>query len=319
MVAAYQSFSVSVTGGSHTKCGKECQDYSLHVHNEKKTAALAIIADGHGADECFRSAKGAELAATCARQGIADFVKYLHESPPGIFKKPPVETLSAGEIEEKLRKSLIKDGFIRAWYRAVEADWTENPFTQAELESAGEKYRARYEKGEGLHKAYGSTLIAAVITPKCWFGLHIGDGRLTALYADGSFDQPVPWDDKCFLNQTTSICDDDAAERARVYVSLHTDKTPPAAVFLCSDGVDDNYPVDGNEKHLFKLYRTIALTFAEDGFESTAEQIKGLAGSFATKGKGDDTSIAGVIDMDAVRRAAPVWREQIAREEAAEN
>jgi hypothetical protein len=228
-----------------------------------------------------------------------------------------VDTLSGREIETKLRENLIRDGFIRAWHSAVEADYTAKPFTPAELEGAGEKYRARYAKGEGLHKAYGSTLIACVITSKYWFGIHIGDGRLTALYPDGSFDQPVPWDDKCFLNQTTSICDDDAAQRARLYFSFHAEKAPPVAVFLCSDGVDDNYPVDGNEQHLFKLYRTIALTFDEDGFESTCAQLKDLAKSFATKGKGDDTSIAGIIDMEAVTKAAPVWRKQIAEEEAA--
>ena len=315
-MARYQAFSATVIGSSHTKHGKECQDYSLHFQNEKKTAALAIVADGHGADECFRSARGAEIAVQCARQGISDFVKYLAEKP-GPLQKSPADTMSEREIEAKLRDMLVKDGFIRAWYQGVEADYTAHPFTRAELEAAGDKYRDRYAKGDSLYKAYGTTLIVCVITPKYWFGIHIGDGRLTALYPDGHFDQPVPWDEKCFLNQTTSICDDDAAERVRVYVSFHAKKTPPAAVFLCSDGVDDNYPVDGNEKHLFKLYRTIALTFAEDGFESTCKQIAELAASFATKGKGDDTSIAGVIDMDAIKRAVPPWKKQIAAEAAA--
>ena len=312
-MARYEAFSATVVGSSHTKHGKTCQDYSLHFQNEKKAAALAIVADGHGADECFRSARGAELAAVCARQGISDFVRSLAEKP-SLIQKPPVDVLSVREIEAKLRNSLVRDGFIRAWHCAVEADYTAAPFTQAERAGAGEKYRVRYEKGEGLHKAYGSTLIAAAITPKYWFAIHIGDGRLTALYADGSFDQPVPWDERCFLNQTTSICDDDAASRARVYFSFHADKAPPAAIFLCSDGVDDNYPVDENEKDLFKLYRTIALTFAEDGFDSTCAQLKDLANSFATKGKGDDTSIAGIIDMDAVKRAVPLWKKQIATE-----
>jgi len=85
---------------------------------------------------------------------------------------------------------------------------------------------------------------------------------------------------------------------------------------LCSDGVDDNYPVDENEKHLYKLYRTIALTFAEDGFESTYKQLIDLANQFATKGKGDDTSIAGFINMEGLKKAVPIWKKQIAEEEA---
>ncbi|MDR0551609.1 MAG: protein phosphatase 2C domain-containing protein, partial [Spirochaetaceae bacterium] len=187
-----------------------------------------------------------------------------------------------------------------------------------ELEKADEKHRKKYEAGEECAKAYGATLIAAAITAHYWFGIHIGDGRLTALYADGSYGQPVPWDERCYLNVTTSICDDDAVDTARCYFSYHTKKAPPpVAVFLCSDGVDDNYPVDGNERHLFKLYRTIALTFAEEGFYSTCKQLKDLANSFATKGKGDDTSIAGFVDMDGLKRAAPLWKKQMEDEKSA--
>jgi serine/threonine protein phosphatase PrpC len=311
-MACYHAFSATVIGSSHTKHGKECQDFSLEVNTPKGSAALTIVADGHGADECFRSAKGAELAAACAKLGIAEFVKQLNEKP-GIIQKPLVDTLTIGEFEKKLQG--LVNHIIAKWHDEVDRHIKTAPFTTAELEAAGEKYHARYEKGESLHKAYGTTLIAAAITPKYWFGLHIGDGRLTALYANGSFDQPVTWDEKCFLNQTTSICDDDAAERARVFVSLNRDSAPPVAVFLCSDGVDDNYPVDDNAEHLWKLYRTIALTFAEDGFESTCAQLKDLANSFATKGKGDDTSIAGIIDMDKIKHTAPRWKKQIADEE----
>jgi hypothetical protein len=113
------------------------------------------------------------------------------------------------------------------------------------------------------------------------------------------------------LNVTTSISDEDAAQRARVYFSFYADKAPPVAVFLCSDGVDDNYPVQDNERHLYKLYREAALAFANDGFDSACKQIADLARAFATKGKGDDTSIAGIVDMDGIKRAAREWRRQI--------
>ncbi|MDR0663087.1 MAG: protein phosphatase 2C domain-containing protein, partial [Spirochaetaceae bacterium] len=142
-----------------------------------------------------------------------------------------------------------------------------------------------------------------------WFGIHIGDGRFTVLYPDGTFAQPVPWDDRCYLNVVTSICDDDALEGARTCFAPASEMLP-IAVFLCSDGVDDNYPIEENEKHLYRLYRTITLTFVDDGFDSTCDQLKDLANSFATKGKGDDTSIAGIIDMEAVKAVAPLLREQ---------
>jgi serine/threonine protein phosphatase PrpC len=295
----YQSFSVTRPGSSHTKHGKGCQDSSLHDHIPSITAQewigeFVIVADGHGSEDCFRSAKGAEIAAQCAEEAVKDFEKsILHGN------------LS---LDEKLLRDLVKH-IIMQWGNKVDADIEKNAVTKVELENVSEKYRRRYqEKGANLYHAYGTTLIAAAVTGTHWFGIHIGDGRLTALYKDGRFDQPVPWDERCFLNQTTSICDDDAAESARVYVSFHNEKAPLAAVFLCSDGIDDNYPVEKNEEHLYKLYRTIALTFAEDGFESTCKQLKDLVYNFATKGTGDDTSIALIIDMDAVKEAAPIWK-----------
>jgi serine/threonine protein phosphatase PrpC len=327
----YKSFAVTVIGGSHIKHGKGCEDSSTKYEDEG--VSIAVVADGHGDDSCFRSARGAKFAVACAAKGIQEFVKYLNEpdeTEPDekkniikwLLRKPaPVlqreSLLKKEEAQAVLKKKLIEQGIIRAWFKMTTEDYTNDPVTEEELKNVGDKYRKRYAEGTDLHHAYGATLIASAITPYYWFGIHIGDGRFTALYADGTYDQPVPWDDKCYLNVTTSICDDNAAGEARCYFSFHEVKTPPVAVFLCSDGVDDNYPVDENEKHLYKLYRTIALTFAEDGFDSTYKQLIDLANQFATKGKGDDTSIAGFINMEILKQAVPVWKKQIADEEAA--
>jgi serine/threonine protein phosphatase PrpC len=312
---AYKSFAVTVTGGSHTKHEKECQDASFN-NKEDKGFSVAVVADGHGDDNCFRSAKGSELAVACSANGIQEFVKiYESKFSHGLLGK---KVLPAQEEFDKAICDLVKH-IIALWQVKVEEDYSAHPFTAEELEKADEKHRKRYEEDAGSrNKAYGSTLIAAAITKDYWFGIHIGDGRFTALYHDGSFDQPVPWDERCYLNVTTSICDDDAYQRARCYFSCHEAKAPPVAVFLCSDGIDDNYPVDENEKYLFKLYRTIAITFAEDGFESTNKQLIELANSFATRGKGDDTSIAGFIDMEGLKKTVPIWQKQIEEEEAAE-
>jgi len=307
----YRSFAVTVTGGSHAKHGKGCEDASFV--KEDAGVSIAVVADGHGDDNCFRSSKGSKLAVSCAANGIQEFIKNHEQDFKGnLFNRKP--SISRDEFEKALKETLIKYT-IASWHKNIEDDYEANPFTNEELEKADEKHRKKYEAKQDLNKAYGTTLIAAAITPYYWFGIHIGDGRFTALYADGSFDQPVPWDDKCYLNVTTSICDDDAMEKARCYVSFNNDKPPPVAVFLCTDGIDDNYPVDENEKYLFKLYRTIAITFAEDGFESTFKQLKDLTDQFATKGKGDDTSIAGFIDMEALKKTVQIWKSQIAEEE----
>jgi serine/threonine protein phosphatase PrpC len=325
----YKSFAATVPGISHTKHGKGCQDCAAHY--DKPVLSIAVVADGHGDDNCFRSAKGAELAVKSAIKGIYEFI-YPEYKP--FLKLPKKEYRDLRQMPEagdgeKMLRGLVKH-IVMMWHTDVEEDISAHPISPDELEKVEEKYKKRYAAGEKLHHVYGTTLMAAALTHDYWFGLHIGDGRFTALYADGSFDQPVPWDERCYLNVTTSICDDDAAETARTYFSFNKDKPPPLAVFLCSDGIDDNYPVQDNDKYLFKLYRTITQSFAEDtgeeGFESmcgkdgNGGQIKDLCVSFATKGKGDDTSLAGIIDMALVGEPeiARIYEEQIAEEKATE-
>jgi serine/threonine protein phosphatase PrpC len=301
----YQAFAITKPGSSHKKSGKECQDYShrLPWTSCKNDKAMAAVADGHGDDSCFRSQKGAELACLRAINGIREFVINFQ--------------LSQEKDKDKEIKTLIKH-IICEWQVCVEDDYNKDKerdkksnFKEKELILASEKRRKQYENGEALNRAYGTTLIAAAVTGDYWFGIHIGDGRFTVLNQDGSFEQPVPWDDRCFLNATTSICDDDAAERARYFFSLNSpENPPPAAVFLCSDGVDDNYPVEENEKYLYELCRKITRAFAEDGFVSAKKQLEDLVEKFANEGKGDDTSVAGFIDMEKLDEIVRKWNEE---------
>jgi len=328
---AYKSFAVTVQGGSHIKSGMVCQDASDFYDDE--TMSIAVVADGHGDPSCFRSDVGSKLAVQCAIEGISgrrdgkQVAKGFVKEHEDLFKQssPP----SQKELKKLIREKLIKQ-VVASWNMRVMEHYQKNAFKEEELKNVGGKYQQRYEKGEKFNHAYGTSLIAAAITPWYWFGFHIGDGRFTVLYQDSSGDQPVPWDPKCYLNVTTSICDDDILDReeegVRAFVSLHKDKTPPIGIFLCSDGVDDNYPADEEEnaKRLYKLYRNVALTFVEDGHDSTcgadgrSGQIKDLANGFATKGKGDDTSLAGILDLEKMKKAAPEWNEKIKKMQEAE-
>jgi serine/threonine protein phosphatase PrpC len=335
VMADYKSFAVTVQGGSHIKSGTACQDASNSFDNE--SVSIAIVADGHGDSSCFRSDEGSKLAVNAAKNGIWQFVKEhekLFES--GVFKKP--NPPSHKELEKFIREKLIKQA-VAKWNKDVMEHYQKNPFTEQELEKVTSgKYRGRYNKerpeyedGRYVNIAYGTSLIAVAITPQYWFGFHVGDGRFSVLYEDSSGEQPVPWDPKCYLNVTTSICDEDIlgwrkgenGEEGgyvfRAFLSLHSEKAPPVAFFCCSDGIDDNYPADEKENAecLYKLYREIVVTIAEEGYESTcgkdgkSGQIKDLANVFATKGKGDDTSLAGIVNIKKLKEVAPAWKEKM--------
>jgi hypothetical protein len=348
---SYKSFAVTVQGGSHIKSGTVCQDASNfydkehgHIDEKKeelcKDVVIAVVADGHGDSSCFRSATGSKIAVACATQGIKLFVNDVKEREEEEYKNlfksllKKTDPSPHRELEKLIREILIKQ-IVASWNIAVTGHYKSNPFTEEELKDVSEKYRTRYSPdykgGKYMNHAYGTSLIAVALTPWYWFGFHIGDGRFTVLYEDSSGAQPVPWDSRCYLNVTTSICDEDILDRGeegvRLYLSLHPEKAPPVAFFCCSDGIDDNYPVDEKENAecLYSLYREIAVTFAEDGYESTcgadgkSGQIKALADKFATKGKGDDTSLAGIVNIEKLKEVASAWKVKMAAAEAAKN
>jgi len=322
----YKAFAVTVKGGSHEKSGTVCQDDSTW-DNTNKNVLLAVVADGHGDPSCFRSDRGSQLAVLSAKNGIQLFVKESIPLFEHAFSKNP-NPPSQKELEKLIREKLIKQ-IVASWNMYVMDDLRIKPFTEQELAKVSEKYRKRYENNENVNKAYGTSLIAAAITPWYWFGFHIGDGRFSVLYQDSSGGQPVPWDKRCYLNVTTSICDDDILDRGeegvRVFVSLHSEKTPPVGFFLCSDGIDDNFPVDEKENAecLYRLYREIAVACAEDGYLSTfgkdgkSGQLKDLINKYATNGKKDDTSLAGFLNEKEIKKVLPQWKEKMAADEAA--
>jgi serine/threonine protein phosphatase PrpC len=278
-------FIKTVAGISHEKEGAKCQDHSGCYEDD--TLKIVVVADGHGEANSFRSDKGARFAVDCALDAIKDFVDRYQ-----LDADEPARERAIGDLVRRV---------VALWQEKVKQHYTDLPFTPKELARCNEKGRQRFSEGE-QHKAYGTTLIAAAITPEYWFGFHIGDGRFSVLREDGhsgwEFAQPVPWDERCFLSVTTSICDMSAQDRPRVYCGV----SPPVAIFLCTDGIDDNYPVEENAQHLYGLYAQMALTLAEDGFDSAKEQIEQLCERFAKEGKGDDTSMAVMVDMERIRK-----------------
>ena len=318
-------FAISVQGENHKKLKpqeKPCQDYSYALLSEQKylecfigcnqtwvhkpqehfkpmpRCCIAIVADGHGSDEFIRSDRGSRFACESARICIHSFLKDQK-------KKPTNENI------HQLIKSIIK-----TWNEKVVADLGLSPFGNSELSKLPDDKRGRYlSDNEYSRHAYGTTLITAVQCDTYWFGFHIGDGKCVVLGSNAAFYQPIPWDDRCFLNVTTSICDEDAAERARVRVLPdEKDDYIPIATFLCSDGLDDSYPVKDNEKYLAKFYRTLALNFIEKDFEKSFDDVKETLPLLSKKGSGDDISISCILDIEGISKLKPSFDEQITKE-----
>lgn len=278
-----KSFNMSVQGSSHIKKNKECQDSSISYSDDN--IAIAIVCDGHGGDDYMRSGVGSMFACNAAEANIKSFLENTGKEK---FLSEPIKLLNN-----------LKASIINAWNQLIYKHYEENPFTEAELSGVSEKARKKYVYDGRVESAYGTTLIAVAMTHEYWFGLHIGDGKCVAINPEGKFVQPIPWDSKCFLNSTTSICDSDALGSFRHFYS----EKLPVAVFVGSDGIDDCF---SNNEQLHNLYKTILYSFGTSDFDEALDGLKDYLPRLSAKGSGDDVSIAAILDYDLLPELAVV-------------
>ena len=213
------------------------------------------MADGHGSDNYIRTDRGSKFAVSAALTAIKAFVQEARENHLSAVPDSETELIQ------------ISKNILARWYTQVENDVACEPFQPEELAKVSEKYKQRYASGQYNAKAYGTTLIAVCMTNEGWFGIHIGDGKCVELLENGTLCEPIPWDEACEQNITTSICDSDAIEEFRYIIQ----KDFPAAIFIGSDGIDDSY---SSEMEWHELYRNIFIVFAEHSTEIGSNEVR---------------------------------------------
>lgn len=273
----FHDFAFSAQGYNHIKENKVCQDFSGSF-SDGNGVYIAVVADGHGSDNYPRTDKGARYAVESALTAVRQFVAAAADGN--------INVIAAYESHmQQLAKNILS-----LWHGAVEKDVAGHPFMTDELLEVAERYKNKYLFGGSNEKAkaYGATLIMVCVTPAYWFGLQIGDGRCVAFSCPGDVTEPIPWDEDCQANVTTSICDSDAIHEFRSYCSSDL----PLAVFIGSDGVDDSYT---SSEELYALYRSMLIIFAQHGEKVGLGEIEKFLPILSKKGSGDDVSIAGFV------------------------
>jgi hypothetical protein len=302
---------LSVVGASHIKRGKVCQDFGGHYLCAEY--AVAVVCDGHGGDAYIRSDRGSKFCVEVTLEAMGEFM-----AQKDIFlKKIYSEAKRRFDMDEADIKSLdceklltcvsevikqLTGSIIARWNSRVTEDMEKEPLTEEEIAGLSEKYRARYlgNNIDDKFSAYGTTLIVVVYAPECWFGIRIGDGKCVAVdksenIEDAIVRDPIPWNEKCFLNGTVSLCDRKAIDEARY--CFHFDDFP-AAIYVGTDGVDDSF---GGDESLFRFYKLLTRSFATNGFEGGKKELAEYLPTMSANGSGDDISISGIINMDAVQ------------------
>lgn len=307
------SFSATETGYNHIKAepSKVCEDASDFYDDDQMH--ICVVADGHGSDNYPRTDRGAQYAVDAAIEQIKVFVQKIYNPDPENPEKSEkesyelIEKLLYTKFDETHLLKYLSRNILMKWREFVEKDVEENPFQEAEMTNVSDKYKKRYMpenvSERRAEKAYGCTLIAYVVTEKFSFGMQIGDGKCVVIDQKGTVSEPIPWDENCQMNVTTSICDSDASDEFRFFVT----EEKPSAVFCGTDGIDDSY---ANVEEMYALYRSILKIFVEHGIEVGKSEIKEYLPVLTKRGSGDDVSIALIMDIQRVTELTPVFTVQ---------
>lgn len=301
------SLNFSCQGESHIATGKVCQDYSYSKVYENGNA-IAIVCDGHGGKRYFRSDIGAKIAAEVTEHKVRTFIEEVGLS---LLKSEPFT--QHGTISEQItnqdfdKTSNIERAFrqlfgsiIYEWNAEVLAHATRNPISESEKVGLEERWIKEFEENINLEKVYGCTLIVCAYTPDFWLAFQIGDGKCFACDMAGNWNEPIPWDERCFLNKTTSICDSGAIDEFRY--CYEGNGQSPIAVILGSDGIDDSF---GSEENQANFYVQILKSMAKSGVDATLSEIETTLPQLSKIGSQDDMSIAMIFDSDKVRLTVP--------------
>lgn len=307
------TFHQTAIGHLHVMRGIPCEDHSLSYSDDEGRYHIAVVADGHGSSECFRSNIGSKMAcerAMALLKVFADSVTDPQTDQDSFFEELLGDTRSRQTTVHRLT-----DAIIAGWHDAICAYHEEHPVSEAELDVLTEKYGPDKTQAitEHVEHIYGTTLMAAVAFAQCVLLIHQGDGRIDVFYEDGTVDQPVPWDERCQENMTTSMCDADVTTSIR-HTILDFSEKKVIACFLGSDGVEDAYRDSAEDLggshglmagvHTFYKYLACQCVGAErEAFEQMLEGFLpefSANGLFSRSGSGDDVSVAGILDLEGI-------------------
>lgn len=319
------SFHKTVRGHLHVLREFPCEDYSISFSSENGDYHIAIVADGHGASECFRSSRGSQFAAEEALSCLKQFAESVLDNSDNGHRF--YQDILTNTRYKAMTMRRLTDTIIALWHDRVKSDFVSDPPSQEEID----KYTDGKGIGDNIYHVYGTTLIAALWLPKCLLLIQQGDGRCDVFYEDGSVGQPIPWDNRCEDNITTSMCDSDVANSIRwAVVDLHDNAI--IACVLESDGVEDAYRdtyIDLGDSHELmggvhsfnKNLLLKAVSLPSDEFINYLDDMLPLfseRGLFSKAGSGDDVSIAAVAHYERVLKKAALFERDVRRYELEE-
>lgn len=306
-----RTFHAVTIGESHIRKKTPCQDAAISYEDHESQIYIGVVSDGHGSKDYFRSDKGSQLLVEIALRNIKEFLSQSVDSH--FFQSHFVSrnTITSGEspiskdddddsqnvkASNEALNQLFKS-IIAGWHQTIHKDWTDSIPTKEDMQTFGvsELMIELYLNGENLPTAYGCTLLAFARTEKYWFAFQIGDGKSIGFNQSMNAIEPIPTDELCQGNVTTSMCEDNAIDNFRYAYG----RDIPGVLIIGSDGLDGYFSkVEENAIEPLKgLHRSVVESFLTKGFDEGLKELNDSLPILSQRGvTQDDMSVAGWID-----------------------
>lgn len=310
---------------------------SVELKPHANPFSLICVSDGHGSTPHFWSDKGAEFAVQSAVELLSASIdkvlltleskdykkanKNLAKSYVKRWCRKCFEYLSSIELDylqDKIKEIEVQEPDVAKKYldelhdlRKLTKDYNDivlkNPLLTEEYQKAIRELVTKFSK-LSLKEIFGCTAVIyfQVKGTPVWYAFKIGDSDLFVDFGEG-FVKPIKDDPKCFLNETTSLCNSKAYDSFCFPEEEFLGKAP-LSVFASSDGVANSF---SSEEYLSRFYGQIQFSFNEDGEFIGERDIKNYIPELSEKGSGDDVTIAGIVTYDNSIEARTKRRENV--------
>jgi hypothetical protein len=271
-------FGCSIQGATHRRTGAPNQDAVdwLATYGGQQPVIALAVADGHGGARYVRSDVGAQLAVRVCRAVLRDLAAEAY----GRADLAVVKDLAEHHLPALL---------VRAWRQLAEAHLAGLPLTEEELAPLTPDARASLQQNPLF--AYGSTVVAALLTADFLLYLQLGDGDIVVVDADGAPTRPpLPADPHLFADATSSLCMADAGRAVRTYFQPLADR-PPRLILLATDGYANSFVAEPDCLQAAYDIDQFVRMEPHGGIERLRKELPQWLRMTSDQGSGDDITV----------------------------
>jgi parallel beta-helix repeat protein len=286
---AWRILHASVTGASHVRARVPNQDAILYKQNSEVGVPLVLsIADGHGSKKYFRSHTGSQFAVQAAEKVLHTFVRGLKEQGRPL-----------SEIESMAQR--VPLDIVEHWRRLVEDHWCSSPPNDQEWPWMTKEENANAWQAIGANHtlAYGTTLLAVLVTDAFILYFQLGDGDILTVSTAGEVLEPVPTDQRNLANETTSLCNPTAKRDFRI-VFQRLVHPKPALILLSTDGYSNSFENRADFHKVGSDIWHLICSQGEKGIQQVEKDLEGWLTRTTQVGSGDDITVGLLCRMSAL-------------------